>query len=632
MFAYSGQVLHIDATTFRTHAQTLSVEFLKKYLGGVGLATRLVYDNAPKGCDPLGPDNALCFACSSFAGTTIPVGTKHGVAAKSPLTGFIGDSLSGSHFSETLRRAGWDGLVIKGQAAQWKVIFIDDDDVQFLDAAPYMGMNTLETQAAIREALGDENIRVSSIGPAGEHLVRYASIDNDGRQVGRTGNGAVLGSKRIKAVAMRGSHPVTVADPKGLMEASLKLIKVSQGPGTIKYRTLGTPSNVLAMNKMGVLPTRNFSETVFEHAEEVSGENLRDHYRVKSVSCSSCSIACEQWGEVRQGKYKGAIIGLDYEPLFALGPNCGIGSMPAVIRLAQLCDEVGVDAMSAGVTVSWAMECYERGILTKEDFGGLEPRFGNDDAAVALIEMIAHRRGIGDLLAEGVKRASERVGKGSEHFAMHVKGLEMPGYDVRSLKTFAMGIAVAARGACHNRALSYELDIKGDVDRFTVSPGRGKLAMEKENFACVLDCLVLCKFLRNCFDDFERDVPEIYTMTTGIPLTPEELQQVGERVVNLKKAYNIREGWTQADDWLPPRVLKDPIPSGPGKGVYVTPAELRMLIDDYYQARGWTPSGMIPRSKLIELGLEDVAEDVGVDDADVRHEQEPVASHQTGEA
>ncbi|MGI6376763.1 MAG: aldehyde ferredoxin oxidoreductase family protein [Anaerolineae bacterium] len=612
MYAYRGKILHIDATNRKSWVEQVSPEFLKRYLGGVGLATRLVYDNTPRGCDPLGPDNALCFACSAFAGTTMPVGTKHGVASKSPLTGMIGDSLSGSHFSEMLRRAGWDGIVIKGRAPSWVVIFVDDDQVRFLDATPYLGKGTMATQEAIRETIGDENVRVSAIGPAGENLVRYALIDNDGRQVGRTGNGAVLGSKRVKALAIRGSQAITVADPDGLMEATLKLIKVAQGPGTVKYRTLGTPSNVLNMNAIGVLPTRNFSETVFEHAEEVSGERLRDQYKVKSVACAGCPIACEQWGAVREGKYKGARIGLDYEPLFSLGPNCGVGSMPAVIKLVQTCDDLGLDAMSAGVVVSWAMECYERGIFSQEQCDGLDLHFGNDDAAVTLLEKIARRDGIGDLLAEGVKRASERTGQGSEHFAMHSKGLELPGYDVRSLKTFAMGLAVGTRGACHNRALSYELDIKGKVDRFTVGPGRGAMAMETENFACILDCLVLCKFLRNCFDDFNTEVAHIYTMTTGIELTPEELVAVGERVCNLKKAFNIREGWTRADDWLPGRVLSDPIPSGPGKGVFITPDELNYLIDDYYQARGWTPEGLIPKEKLIALDLADVAEDVGV--------------------
>jgi len=613
MNSYTGKVLHVDVSTQQTQVQEVSPEFLRKYVGGVGLATRLVYDNTPKGCDPLGPENALCFACSVFAGTTVPAGTKHSVASKSPLTGFIGDSLSGSHFSEMLRHAGWDGIVIKGQAPKWIVLFIDDDDVRFLDAEKFLGMGTTETQRAIRKALGDENIRVSAIGPGGEKLVRYATIDNDGRQAGRTGNGAVMGSKRIKAIAIRGTHPITVADPEGLLRETLKLIQVSQGPGTQKYRILGTPTNVLNMNKMGTLPTRNFRETVFEHAEQVSGEYMHDHYTQKAVGCSGCSIACEQWAEVREGKYKGAIAGLDYESLFALGPNCGIGSLPPIIRLAELCDELGIDTMSAGVVVSWAMECYERGILSKEECDGLEPNFGNDDAAVALVQKIARREGIGNMLADGVKRASEKVGKGSDHFAMHSKGMEMPGYDVRGMKTFAMGLAVGTRGPCHNRSLAYEADVKGTVDRFKAEPGRGKIARDKEDTAAVLDCLVLCKFIRNCLDNFYEDVARLYTMTTGLPMTAAEIQQAGERACTLKKAFNIREGWTKADDWLPGRVLGDPLPSGPGKGVYVKPEELRMMIDDYYQARGWTPDGLIPKDKLVALGLEDIAEDVGVE-------------------
>ena len=613
MHSYTGRILHIDVGARKTWVQTVDAGFLKKYLGGVGLATRLVYDNTPAGCDPLGPDNALCFACSAFAGTTMPVGTKHGVASKSPLTGMIGDSLSGSHFSEMLKRAGWDGLVIKGQADEWTTVFIDDDDVRFLDASSLVGKGTMATQHALREEFGDENVRISSIGPAGEHLVRFALIDNDGRQVGRTGNGAVMGSKRIKAIAIRGSQPITVADPVGLLKETRRLIEITQGPGTEKYRVLGTPSNVLNMNKLGVLPTRNFSETVFEHAEEVSGERLAERYTVKAVACAGCSIACEHWGKVTSGKYKGAIAGVDYEPLFALGPNCGIGTMEAVLRLLQDADELGLDGMSVGVVVSWAMECYERGILSKEDCDGLELHFGNDEAAVALLDKIAHREGIGDLLAEGTKRASEKVGKGSEHFAMQVKGLEMPGYDVRGMKTFAMGLAVGTRGPCHNRSLAYEADVKGEVNRFTVEPGRGKIAKEKEEYAAVFDSLVLCKFLRNCFDDFFADAARIYTMATGIPLTAEELKATGERVWTLKKAFNIREGWTKADDWLPGRCLHDPMPSGPGKGVFITEDELRMEIDDYYQARGWTSEGLIPKSKLIELGLEDIAEDVGVD-------------------
>jgi len=617
VYSYTGKILHIDLSTQTTFVQTVDADYLKKYVGGVGLATRLVWENAKPGCDPLGPDNAMCFACSVFAGTTFPVGTKHSVASKSPLTGCIGDSLSGSHFSEMLRRAGWDGIVFVGRSPEWVIVFIDDDEVSFHDASPYMGMGCVKTQAAIREEFGDENVRLTSIGPAGENMVRFAMMDNDGRQIGRTGNGAVMGSKRLKAIAIRGSQPIRVADVDGVLRETHKLIERSKGPGTLKYRTLGTPANVLNMQKLGVLPTRNFRETVFEHAEKVSGEYMAEHYTVKKVGCVGCSIGCEQWAEVKEGKYKGAIAGVDYEPLFSLGPNCGIGELPPIIKLVEVCDDLGIDAMSGGVVLSWAMECFERGIFSKEDMGGLEPHFGNDEAAVALLEKIAYREGIGDLLAEGVKRASEKVGQGSEHFAMHSKGLELPGYDVRSLKTFAMGLAVGTRGACHNRSLAYEADVKGQVDRFVAEPGRGKVARDKEDFACILDCLVICKFLRNSFDDFYEEVAHIYTLVTGIPMTAEELKLVGERVWNLKKAFNIREGWTKEDDWLPGRVLEDPVPSGPAKGYVVTAEELRMEIDAYYEARGWTPDGLIPKSKLRQLGLDDVAEAVGVEEPEV---------------
>ncbi|MGQ9731443.1 MAG: aldehyde ferredoxin oxidoreductase family protein [Candidatus Zipacnadales bacterium] len=613
MYSYTGRILHIDLTTKKSRVQHINEDFLKKYVGGVGLATRLAYDNTPKGVDPLGPDNALCFACSAFGGTIVPVGTKHGVASKSPLTGFIADSLASSYFSQTMRRAGYDGIVIKGRAEKPTWIFIDDDLVEFRDAADLWGKGCFETEELIRQKIGDETVRVSSIGVAGENLIRFASIGNDrGRQAGRCGNGAVMGSKNLKAIAIRGSHPIRVADLGGLKKACLTLIKLAQGSATEKYRILGTPANVLALNRIGVLPTRNFQQTTFEGAEKVSGEYMHEHFTERAVACSGCQIACEQVTSVREGPYTGARTSIDYETLYALGPNCGIDYFPAIIKLADQCDHYGMDTLSTGVTVAFAMECYQRGVLTKEDFDGLEMEFGNHEAAVALVDKIAHREGIGAVLAEGVKRASAEIGKGSEKWAMHVKGLEMCGYDPRSLKTFAVGLAVGTRGGCHNRSLAYEADIKGEVDRFKMEKGRGKVVKEKEEYASLYDIVMLCKFLRGCFKDFHTEVSRLYTMTTGIEMTPDDLRLLGERVCNLKKAFNIREGWTKEDDWLPPRFTAEPIPDGPAKGHYVTPEELRLGIDDYYEARGWTKDGLIPKEKLIELGLEDIAEEVGV--------------------
>jgi len=614
VYSYTGAILRIDLTERKSWVTHVDESYLKTYVGGVALATRLLYETAKPGADPLGPENALCFAASAFGGTIVPVGTKHGVASKSPLTGFIGDSLASSYFSLALKRAGYDGIAITGQAQGLTYLFIDDDTVEFRDATHLRGLECFATEEAIRRELGDENVRVASIGPGGENRVRYACIGNDrGRQAGRTGNGATMGAKNLKAIALRGTHAIRVADLEGLKARSLPLIKAAQGAATEKYRILGTPSNVLVMNRIGVLPTRNFQQTTFEYAEEVSGEVMHQQFTQKAVGCSGCVIACEQIAAVHNGPYAGACVSVDYESLYALGPNLGISYFPAIIRLAELCDRNGLDTMSTGVSIGWAMEAYERGILNASECDGLDLHFGNHEAAVALVPKIARREGLGNLLAEGVKRASAQLGRGSDQFAMHIKGLEMPGYDPRSLKTFAMSLAVGTRGGCHNRSLAYEADVKGEVNRFTAEKGRGKIASEKEDLAAVYDDLVLCKFLRGCFKDFFAEASELYTLVTGIPMSPAELKQLGERTVNLKKAFNIREGWTRADDDLPYRLTHEPIPDGPAKGHYITPEELRLEIDDYYEARGWTANGLIPRQKLRELGMDDIAEDIGVD-------------------
>jgi len=613
MYAYTGKILHVNLTNQSTRIQRVGEDFLKKYVGGVCLATRLVYDNTPRGVDPLSPENALCFAASVFAATPVPVGTKHAVAAKSPLTGFIADCLASSYFSGTIRRAGYDAIVITGKAEKPIYLFIDDDVVEFRDAAHLWGKETFETEEAIRADIGDQSVRACTIGPAGENLVRFANITNDrGRQAGRGGLGAVMGSKLLKAIAIRGTRSIEVADREGLCAMALELSQKAQGIKTEKYRVLGTVANVLALNRLGILPTRNFQEGIFEAAEQVSGEYLHEHHKEKAVACFGCPIACEQVVSVKEGLYEGARTSVDYESLFALGTCCGLDYAPGIIKAVETCDRLGMDTMSAGVVVAWAMECFERGILSKEECDGLELRFGNHQAEVALLEKIAQREGIGDLLAEGTKRASEKVGKGSEHFAMHVKGLEFPGYDPRGAQTFAVGSAVGTRGPCHNRSLAYEADTHGEVDRFAAGPEKGRIACEKENFAGVFDIMMLCKFIRGCFSDIWTEIPRLYTLTTGIEMTAEDLRQLAERSWNLKKAFNIREGWTKEDDWLPPRFLKDPIPAGASKGAVVKPEDLRVMIDAYYEARGWTPEGLIPKEKLIALGLEDIAEEVGV--------------------
>lgn len=628
MYGYSGKILHIDLGTRKTWIEEKPEAWYKMYIGGVSMAARLLWENIEVGCDPLSPGNPICIANGIFAGTPVPVGGKYGMASKSPLTGLIGDSLSGSWFSVALKRTGWDGLVIHGASEKWITLLIDDERVQFRDAKKLLGLGTYATEEAIREELADDQIRSATIGPAGEKGVLFANVTNDGRQAGRTGHGAVWGSKKLKAISVRGTRGVVVADPETLMQMSFDISETSQGPHTVKYRMLGTATNVLNMNKLGLLPTRNYQEGTFEDAELVSGEYLEEHYKVKKIACAQCPIACEQMSAAPDGPYKGAMTGIEYECLYANGPNLGINDLRAIIKLIETCDQGGMDAMSGGVTVSWAMETFERGIFTKEDFKcakypeGFEPNFGNAEAAVTLMEMIRDREGIGDLLSKGTRRASRIVDteRGTETYkwAMNSKGLESPGYDARGLKTFAVGIAVGTRGGCHNRTAAYDPDIQGEVDRFSIDETRGELAARSEEYAAVYDTLPLCKFIRRCFTG-KADragawpaIARLINATTGWDFGYDDVDLIGVRAHTMKKAFNIREGWKRADDKLPYRWHHDPMTKGASAGHVVTEEELEYLKDLYYKAKGWTNEGLIPKEKLIALGMDDVAAEIGV--------------------
>lgn len=628
MYGYSGKILHIDLKDKKNWVEEKPESFYKKYIGGVSMATRLCWENIEVGCDPLSPGNPVCIANGIFAGTPVPVGGKYGLASKSPLTGFIGDSLSGSWFTIALKRAGWDGIVVHNSSDEWIYIFIDDDRVQIRSAKSLLGKGTYETEEAIRDELGDDQVRSATIGPAGENLVLFGNVTNDGRQAGRTGHGAVWGSKKLKAISVRGTNGVNVADPDTLMKLSFDITDASQGPHTSKYRMLGTSTNMLNMNKIGLLPTRNYQQGVFEDAEMVSGEYLDENHKVKVIACAQCPIACEQMSVVRDGPYEGAMTGVEYECLYAMSSNCGINDMRAAIRMIEICDHGGMDAMSSGVTVSWTMESFERGVFKKEDFKckkypeGFEPTFGNGEAGVTLCELIRDREAIGEMLSLGTKRASEITDKerGSETYkwAMNIKGLENPGYDARGLKTFSVGLATGTRGGCHNRSSAYDPDIKGVVDRFTIDDTRGEVARRSEEYAAVYDTLPLCKFIRRCFTG-KADragawpmIADLINATTGWEFDYDDVDNIGIRAHTIKKAFNIREGWTRADDALPYRWTHDKIPAGASAGCIVPQNELDQLIDMYYAAKGWTKDGLMPKELLISLGMEDVAEEIGV--------------------
>jgi len=612
LFGYAGKILYVDLGRKETKTALIENGFCEKYIGGNGFAIRLLYDSTKPGIEPFDPENALVFAVGPFAGTITPASGKYIVQAKSPLTGFMGESVSSGMWGPALKRAGYDAVVIKGKAEVPTYLFIDDDNVHFRDAKNLWGQDSVETSHMIVEDIGDENVSVAAIGPAGEKLVRFANITNDRfRQAGRTGMGAVMGSKNLKAVAVRGTKTIEVHNLDKLMEVCHDLNEQCQGPGGEFYRKWGTPGMVLIMNHLAALPTRNYQRATFELAENISGEHIIGHYAPKALSCVGCPIACDHIPVIEGGPYTGTVASVDFETIYALGSECGIGYYPAIAKATDLCDRLGIDTMSTGVTVGWAMECYERGLLTKVDTGGIELTFGSHEALIEVIKKIAHREGVGNLLAEGVKRASEKVGKGSEHFAMHNKGLELPGYDVRSMKASALGFMTSTRGGCHLRSLTPDLDRGGKIDRFKGDKSYGKIVMDREDLLAVVDSLMLCKFIRRVFFTFDK-FSELYRLVTGIDMTVDKLQKTGERIYNLEKAYNIREGWTRKDDHPPPRIMKEPIPDGVAKGSVLTEQEFEMMLNAYFEARGWSSDGLPQKQKLIELGLEDVAEDLGV--------------------
>jgi aldehyde:ferredoxin oxidoreductase len=454
LLGYSGKVLYVDLSSGRTRTERLNEEYAKKYIGGIGLGMRLWLANSKAGVDPLSPENPLVLSLGPVSGTMFPTGGNgHAFISKSPATNGVGEAVSHGTFGAELKRAGYDAVIFIGKAEKPVYLWIDDDSVQLLDATHLLGKSPSETEEAIKTDLGDYYVRVASIGVAGEKLSKIACIINEKtRAAGRTGLGAVMGSKNLKAIAVRGTHDITVAKPEDFMDMVKEFHERMKGPATQKYRTLGTVENVLINNTLHCMPTRNYSNAHFENAEKVSGEALNERYVTKIIACSSCPMRCEHEAVVREGPYKGTMARMEYETIWAMGPYTGVDKLDAIIKAAELCNYYGMDAQSAGVTVGFVMDCHEKGILSHEDLGGIDAHFGNAEALLQILEKMGKREGIGEVLADGVKVAAEKIGKDSEKLAQHIKGLEVTGYDLRCLKTTALGFAVSFRGADHNES------------------------------------------------------------------------------------------------------------------------------------------------------------------------------------
>jgi aldehyde:ferredoxin oxidoreductase len=586
---YFGRALIVDLTAGESTVQTIEESVLRSFVGGAGLGAWLMHQHCPPGVDALAPAAPLMFVFSPLVGTPLTTSAKFAVVAKSPLTGRLTDALASSHFAIAGKLTGHDAIVIHGCCDAPSVLMIDGSSVRVAPAQDLWGLSAADTEAQLRERTGPA-WRVAAIGPAGERVVRYATLSHDGRHAGRGGLGAVLGSKWCKAVMVRASTKVRSADPPAVLAAAKGLRQRSFGKATAKYRELGTMANLLAFNAISALPTRNFSAASFDGADALSAEQIGELRQVARNSCASCSIGCEHIYKSRGDKK----VRMEYENVFALGPLCGVNDPDIVIAASGRCDELGLDTISTGGTVAWAMECAEKGLL---DAPWL--RFGDGDALLRVIEEIGAREGIGDLLAEGSRFAARMVGRGSEAFAAHVKGLELPGYEPRTLQAMALGLAVNARGADHNRSGAYEADLSGRHDRLHGGEPHVHAAIETEDRAAIMDSLILCKFLRGVFEDPMSEWARLLNDVTGWDTDAAELTRTAQRIVMTKRLFNLREGWTREEDWLPDRFLSEPVELESGRRATLTPERLESMISSYYRGRGLEPTGL-PRSETLD--------------------------------
>ncbi len=617
--------LEVNLTTGSAIAKELPESVVMNYLGGLGLATRLLFDYTKPNIDALSEENVLVIAPGLLVGTGLPTASKTTLTFKSPLTNAFGRSVSGAYLGVALKKAGYDAVVITGKSEKPVYLLIEDDKFTIKDASHLWGKDAIETQEILRAELGND-FRTAAIGTAGEKLLRLADIDFEERQSARAGGGAVMGSKMLKAIAVKGSKSVEYADPDGLKNAILEWNKKINASDAKKLDMgYGSGEFYEWVNKeRGVFPVKNWQESYFEESfEKHKGEKSpldpyywSPKYTEKLHPCPNCTKPCGRYFVIKEGKYAGTRVeGVEYELLYSLGGDLGIDNIEVTAKLNEICDRAGVDGISAGVTLAWAMEAYEKGLLTKEDTDGIELTFGNEEAAIKAMEKLVSRDGkLGDLLADGVKRAAEKLGKGSEKFAMEIKGLEPPAYDIRGLKGMALAEAVSVRGACHLTGGIYAPELTGsfwkltNIDRLS-SKWKGFEVKLGEDFMSVYDTLGMCKFSRSIF--WIEGLLDGIKAVTGENFGVDWLMEIGERVYNLDKLFNVREGFGRKDDYLPYRVTHDPISNGITKGVYVKEEELQHMLDEYYLVRGWSKEGVPTKMKLFELGLTKEAEEFG---------------------
>jgi len=616
---FNNKILHVDLTTRQINVEEPGEVFFRTYLGGWGIIAHYLLREMELGVDPLGPGNILIFAPGVVTGAPLGGSGRNAVGAKSPLTGGFGAGEAGGFWGAELRRAGWDAIVVTGQAEEPVYLWIRDDQVEIRNGAHLWGKKTAEVEQSLKEELGDERIRVCQCGVAGERKVRFACVVNDlAHFAGRTGLGAVMGSKNLKAIAVRGTGQVSVADRERVRQIARWLgDNVMDLMG--RMHDHGTDGGLIGLNEAGALPTRNFQEGCFEGAEKITGETMTNTILVGRDNCYACPVYCKRVVKVT-GRYEVDPIygGPEYEAVGALGSCCGIDDLEAIAYGNQLCNAYGLDAISTGVTIAWAMECFERGLLTAEDTGGLELRFGNAEAMVQLIEQIAHREGLGDLLAEGSLRAARKLGRGTEKYAMQVKGQEIPMHEPRVRFAQDLGYATSPTGADHMHNIwdgAYEsegralqdmrhLGFLEPVPADYLGPEKVRLAKYDITWKMIYNCAGICMFMP--YD--KAQMCDIIRGVTGWNTSLFELMKMGERALAMARAFNYREGLSARDD-VPHWRFSTPFESGPLKGVKIPEEDIARAIELYYEMNGWDrETGAPTPAKLHELGLSWLAE------------------------
>lgn len=596
MYGYNGKVLRVNLSEKSVKVEALNLDLAKKFIGGRGLGEKYLLDEIDPKIDALSPENKLIFVTGPLSGTPTPTGGRYMVVTKSPLTGTVACSNSGGRWGAELKMAGYDMIIIEGKADNPVYLYIEDDEVTIKDAAHLWGKVTSETTEILTKEHGDK-VKVANIGPAGERLSRIAAVMNDiDRAAGRSGVGAVMGSKNLKAIAVRGTGKVAISNPDKLKEIVASCNKKIRENGVTGQGlpTYGTAVLVNIINENGVFPTNNFQGSNFSNAEAISGETLAEKYLIKRVGCYGCPIACGRHCKVDDIESGGP----EYETIWGYGADCGVSDLGAVIKANYWANEMGLDTISASTTIAAAMELYQKGYIKEADTAGVPLEFGNAEAAIEWTKRMGLREGIGDKLAEGSYRLCDMYGV--PELSMSVKKQELPAYDPRAIQGQGLAYATSNRGGCHVRAYLISPEILGlpeKLDRFSLE-GKPTWVKIFQDLTAAIDATGLCLF--TSFALGADDYAALYTAVTGIEITGEDVLMAGERVWNIEKLFNLEAGILPAEDTLPKRLLEEGITEGPSKG---NVARLSELLPAYYEVRGWNAEGIPTEERLQLLGL-----------------------------